>query len=137
MAIFETDAGACGSVVVSQVSPGRKNRLWFSFAGPAASYSFDQELPDSLWVGSSAANRMVMRDPNTLAEAAAPCSPLPAGHPQGYQDAFNAFVGDVLAAMAGGEPDGLPTFTDGLRASVLTQAVVDAARTNSWVEVPT
>jgi len=38
---------ATGSVVVSQVSPGRKNRLWLSFDGTAASYAFDQELPDT------------------------------------------------------------------------------------------
>jgi predicted dehydrogenase len=48
--LFETDQGAIGSLVVSQVSPGRKNRLWFSLDGAAASLSFDQELPDSLWV---------------------------------------------------------------------------------------
>ena len=34
--LFETDAGACGSVVVSQVSPGRKNRLWFEVDGADA-----------------------------------------------------------------------------------------------------
>ena len=43
MVIFETDQGATGSVTVSQVSPGRKNRLWFSFDGTEACYSFDQE----------------------------------------------------------------------------------------------
>jgi predicted dehydrogenase len=134
--VFETDAGACGSVVVSQVSPGRKNRLWFSFDGTAASYSFDQELPDSLWVGGQAENRVVMRGPDTLSEGAAAYARLPSGHPQGYQDAFNAFVTDVYAAVAGRKPEGLPAFADGLRAAVLTQAVVDAATTSSWVDVP-
>ena len=33
MLIFETDAGAPGSAVVSQVSAGRKNRLWFELSG--------------------------------------------------------------------------------------------------------
>ena len=47
--LFETDKGAAGSLVVSQVTPGRKNRLWFSFDGTEASYSFDQEQPDTLW----------------------------------------------------------------------------------------
>ena len=32
--LFETDRGATGSLVVSQVTPGRKNRLWFSFTAP-------------------------------------------------------------------------------------------------------
>ena len=41
---FETDHGVVGSLV-SQVSPGRKNRLWFSIEGAEQSLSFDQELP--------------------------------------------------------------------------------------------
>ena len=35
-----------GSVVVSQVSPGRKNRLQFEIAGADATLSFDQEQPE-------------------------------------------------------------------------------------------
>jgi predicted dehydrogenase len=134
--LFDTDRGASGSVVVSQVSPGRKNRLWFSFDGPSASYTFDQELPDSLWVGGKRANQVVPRGPDTLSEPAAAYALLPAGHPQGYQDCFTAFVGDVYGAIGGQKPDGLPTFTDGLRAAVLTAAVVESAAQSSWVEVP-
>ena len=50
--VFETDRGAVGSLVASQVTPGRKNRLWFSLDGATTSMAFDQELPESLWVGS-------------------------------------------------------------------------------------
>ncbi len=136
--LFETDRGAAGSVVVSQVSPGRKNRLWFSFDGTDASYAFDQELPDSLWVGGRRENRVVPRGPDNLtSESARAGSRLPAGHPQGYQDCFNAFVADVHAAVKGERPHGLPTFGDGLRATVITEAVLDSARNHSWVEVPT
>jgi predicted dehydrogenase len=135
--LFETDRGATGSVVVSQVSPGRKNRLWFSFDGPVASYVFDQEAPDALWVGGVTENRIVPRGPDTLSTATARSyARLPAGHPQGYQDSFTAFVSDVYAAIAGQKPDGLPTFADGWRAAVLTQAVMDSARNQTWVEVP-
>jgi len=134
--LFDTDRGASGSVVVSQVSPGRKNRLWFSFDGPSASYTFDQELPDSLWVGGKRANQVVPRGPDTFSESAAAYARLPAGHPQGYQDSFTAFVTDVYRAIGGQKPDGLPTFTDGLRAAVLTAAVVESAAQSSWVEVP-
>jgi len=135
--LFETDRGAMGSVVVSQVSPGHKNRLWFSFDGPVASYVFDQEVPDALWVGGVTENRIVPRGPDTLTSAAATSyARLPAGHPQGYQDSFNAFVSDVYSAVAGQKPDGLPTFADGLRAAVLTQAVLDSAHDQTWVEVP-
>ena len=135
--IFETTQGATGSVVVSQVSPGRKNRLWFSFDGTQASYSFDQENPDTFWVGGTDENRTVLRGPDTLTDPEARSyARLPAGHPQGYQDSFTAFVGDVYAAVAGTPREGLPTFADGHRAAVITEAVLNSAKTNSWVEVP-
>ena len=134
--LFDTDRGASGSVVVSQVSPGRKNRLWFEFDGPSASYAFDQELPDSLWVGGKRGNQVVPRGPDTFSGPAAGYARLPAGHPQGYQDSFTAFVADVYAAIGGHKPDGLPVFADGLRAAVLTAAVVESAADETWVEVP-
>ena len=134
--LFDTDLGATGSVVVSQVSPGRKNRLWFSFDGADASYVFDQELPDTLWVGGRQESTVVPRGPDTLrSEGAVGYARLPAGHPQGYQDSFNAFVADVYTATSGAAPDGLPTFADGHRAAVLTEAVITAAHKEAWVEV--
>ena len=48
---FETDLGAIGSVVVSQVSPGRKNRLWLELDGAEEALVFDQERPETLWCG--------------------------------------------------------------------------------------
>jgi len=134
--VFETDLGAIGSVVISQATPGRKNRVWFSFDGPDTSYSFDQEVPEALWVGTCAQNLVVLRGTAAPGTATDRFSRLPAGHPQGYQDAFNAYVADVYAAVDGAVPDGLPTFADGLRAAVLTQTVLDAAVSERWVEVP-
>ena len=135
--VFETDQGATGSVVASQVSLGRKNKLWFSFDGTESSYVFDQEQPDSLWVGGTSENRVVPRGPQTLgSDEARRLSFLPAGHPQGYQDCFNAFVADTYAAVAGNAPQGLPTFADGHRAALITAAVLDSAKTDSWIEVP-
>jgi predicted dehydrogenase len=132
--LFETDRGATGSVVLSQATPGRKNRLWFSFDGPDASYAFDQERPDELWVGGRALTAVVARGAEGTGTAAAAYSRLPAGHPQGYQDAFDAYVADVYRAVCGEVVDGLPTFEDGLRAAVLTEAVVRSARAGDWVE---
>ena len=61
-----------------------------------------------------------------------------AGHLPGasYLDCFTAFVADVYAAAAGDPPDGLPTFDDGLRAAVITDAVLASAAGGGWVEVP-
>lgn len=132
--MFETDRGAAGSVTISQVSHGRKNRLSFTVDGAAESLFFDQENPESLWIGGREVNRQLLRG-TSESDSAARYSVIPAGHPQGYQDSFAAFVGDTYAALSGETPDGLPTFADGLRAARLTQAVIDSSRKGSWVEV--
>jgi predicted dehydrogenase len=133
--LFRTDRGATGSVVISQVSPGRKNALTFSFDGTQASYAFDQERPETLWVGGLGETLLVLREPEQLAAAAGRYAVLPAGHPQGYQDCFTGFFSDVIAAARGEEVAGLPTFADGLRAARITAAVVESAGTGGWVDV--
>jgi predicted dehydrogenase len=133
--IFRTDKGAQGSLVLSQVSAGRKNKLWFSFESPEESFVFDQEAPDSLWVGGLKSNQIVMRGTTAEAAEAKPYSFLPAGHNQGFQDCFNAFVTDSYRAIGGEKVDGLPTFADGLRATQLTSAAIESAETGKWVEL--
>jgi predicted dehydrogenase len=133
--IFKTDKGAQGSLVLSQVSAGRKNKLWFSFESATESFVFDQEAPESLWIGGLASNQVVMRGVAEESEEAKMYSILPAGHPQGYQDCFNSFVGDTYRAIAGANVEGMPNFGDGLRAAKLTEAVLKSAKSGNWVEV--
>ncbi|HEU4534999.1 MAG TPA: Gfo/Idh/MocA family oxidoreductase [Polyangiaceae bacterium] len=132
---FETDRGAAGSLVVSQVSQGRKNRLWFEIDAAHEALAFDQEDPERLWVGSREGQQTVLRDPARLSPEAARYATLPAGHAQGYGDAFDAFVADAYAAVRGEAPEGLPTFDDGLRAARVTEAVLASARSGAWQEV--
>ncbi len=135
---FETDAGAIGSVVVSQVSAGRKNRLWIELDGTEEALAFDQEQPEELWCGRREAVTIVRRDPATLSPAAARFAFLPGGHPQGYADCFDAFVADFYDAVRSGSAvDGMPTFSDGLRAAHITDAVLTSSREERWVDVPT
>ncbi len=134
---FETDRGAIGSAVISQVSAGRKNRLWLELDGAEEALVFDQESPESLWCGRREATTILRRDPATLSPPAARLAFLPAGHPQGYADCFDLFVADAYAAVAGGEaPDGMPVFADGLRAAQITEAVLASAAADAWVDVP-
>jgi predicted dehydrogenase len=134
---FETDGGALGAVVVSQVSAGRKNRLWLEVDAARGSVAFDQEDPETLWCGGRDVSTLVRRDPGVLTGSAARLAVLPPGHPQGYQDCFDLLVADVFAGIrTGAAPDGLPSFDDGVRAARITDAVVRSARDGGWVEVP-
>jgi predicted dehydrogenase len=134
--LFRTDGGAIGSAAVSQVSAGRKNRLWFEISSTDATLAFDQESPETLWVGGREASAIVARDFATLEAEAARYVTLPGGHPQGYHDCFDAFIADTYAAIRGEDvPDGLPGIADGLRAARITEAVMASAREGDWVEV--
>ena len=132
---FETRGGVLGSATISQVSPGRKNRLLLEVSGTEATVAFDQEESEKLWVGGRERSQLLVRDPDTLSSAAAQYASVPAGHPQGYQECFAGFVADTARAVAGEQPDGLPTFADGLRAARIADAVVRSAADQSWVGV--
>lgn len=134
---FVTDAGTLGTLVLSQVSAGRKNRLHLEISGVETSFAFDQEQPESIWLGKRGESGLLQRGDGMVSADAQRLSFLPTGHAQGYQDCFNAFVTDSYAAFLGAEPDGLPTLADGLRAAVICDAAVESARHGGeWQELP-
>jgi predicted dehydrogenase len=133
---FRTAAGVVGSFAGSQVAAGRKNRLALEVSGTEHSFAFDQEDPERLWIGDESGHRILVRDPQQLAAAAAEYAIVPSGHAQGYQDAFNAFVRDTYRAIQGDRPDGLPDFGAGLRSARIVDAVVRSRDAGSaWIDV--
>lgn len=133
--MFTTDQGATGSVVISQISGGRKNRLWFEIDGANAAIAFDQENPETLWLGEQQHSTVLTRSPENLSKEAASYAPLPGGHPLGYHDCFDRFVAETYEAATTGIADGLPVFRDGLRAATITEAVLRSAQEDRTVEV--
>jgi predicted dehydrogenase len=133
--LFETSGGVIGTLHVSQVAVGHKNGLSIEINGERESLIFDQETPDVLRVGTKQGFLSRLRSEDLVPEAAR-YSLVPAGHAQGYQDAFNAFVLDSYRATGGDVPEGLPTFADGYRAASLTDAVLRSHHTSAWVETP-
>ena len=133
--VVELAGGAIGTLLISQVAPGRKNALVVELSGARETVRFEQERPERLWLGRVDGSRLVDRDPARLSREAARLSLVPAGHPMGYQDAFNAFVADAYAAIGGARPEGLPDFADGLRSARVTEAVLASARSGDWAEV--
>ena len=126
--MFRTDAGVLGTMLVSQVSPGRKNHLHLEVAGADASLRFDQEHAETLWLGRRERNETIWRDPAFLDPSAARVTSMPAGHAEGYTGCFEAFVADTYAAIGGARPDILPRFADGARSARIVDAVVASAR---------
>jgi predicted dehydrogenase len=139
--MFRTVNDVAGSAVISQLSAGRKNRLWVEVDGASQSAVFDQEQPEQLWVGAEAAASLLVRDPNHGSAEQRRLATLPAGHAQGYAQCFESYVADSYAAIDaqhgdGQVPDGLPTFADGARAAAICDAMLQSAATRQWVPVP-
>ena len=133
--LFRSATAVPGSMLVSQVAAGRKNRLWFELDGSVGSAVFDQENPESFWTGTAEGGEVFKRASGYGSAEQRRLSYLPAGHAQGYGDCFAAFVADTYAAISGEQPDGLPTFADGLRSARIVDAVVRSAADSTWTKV--
>jgi predicted dehydrogenase len=132
--LFRMTGDIVGTLTVSQVAAGRKNRIWIEIEGSEGNLAFNEERPDRLWIGRSGANQEVVRDPAQLSPDARRVSTLPAGHHEGFNDQFAAFLRDVYAAVAGGLRQ-FPNFDDGVRSAHITDAVLRSSASRSWVEV--
>ena len=138
--LFRTANDIAGSAVISQLSAGRKNRLWVEVDGMHRSAVFDQEQPEQLWIGSEAGAEILVRDPTRGSAEQRRLSLLPAGHPQGYAQCFENYVVDSYAAVDayaghGQAPHGLPNFADGARAAEICDAMLRSAASGEWVGV--
>jgi len=128
---------ARGAFTVSQVSAGRKNRFAFEIFGSKAGVAWDQEQPDSLWIGHrNEPNQLIIKDPSLFYPAAATYADLPGGHSEGYDDThkqlFKRFYAKVADPSA---PVDYPTFEDGLRGMILLDKVAESAAKRAWVDV--
>ncbi len=138
--LFRTANDIAGSAVITQLSAGRKNRLWVEIDGMQRSAVFDQELPEQLLIGADAGTQILVRDPNHGSSEQRRLSLLPAGHVQGFAQCFENYVNDSYAAIdayngEGESPEGLPTFADGARAAAICDAMLQSAQSRQWVKV--
>jgi predicted dehydrogenase len=129
--------GARGAFAVSQVSAGRKNHLAFEVDSADAAFAWNQEQPDTFWMGRRGAPNLGYVRDAVITEFS---SQLPAGHPMGWRDALCNLLADFYG-QAQAEPNrvvGVPsfaTFADGYRATLLVDSIMESRRTGTWVEV--
>lgn len=131
--------GTRGVLTVSQVSAGRKNRLFFEINGSKASLSWDSERPNELWVGRrDGPNQVIMKDPSLLEPEAREIASYPGGHNEGFPDTFKQLQGKIYAYLLAGDfsqkPD-FPTFADGHYEMLLCEAIERSAKEARWVTV--
>jgi predicted dehydrogenase len=133
------DGGARGSLVVSQVSTGRKNSLRFEVDGSEGALAWDSERHEELWIGRrDEPNELLLRNGMLMHEEAASRTHLPVAHAEGFADTFRELYRAVYADVAQGGPSerpDYPTFRDGHVENVLCDAVATSSRERRWVEV--
>ena len=132
--------GARGSLVVSQVSGGRKNSLRFEVDGSLGALAWDSERHEELWLGNrDRPNETLLRNAALMHPAAAAHTHLPVAHAEGFADTFRELYRAVYDDVARGAPSAepaYPTFRDGHVENVLADAVALSNRERRWVEVP-
>lgn len=133
--IFRATGGTVGTLTVSQVSPGRKNRLWLEIDAADASVVFDQENSEWLWLGRRSAGEIIARDGRGTTAPRGDTSFLPPGHPRGFVECFASLFADVYCAIRNEPGRDFPTFDDGARSAVLTEAVLRSASERKWVRI--
>ena len=130
-----------GAVTLSQVSAGRKNRLFFQIDGSERSVAWDQDQPGVLWCGYR--DRPNEFEPKQVKDSKRK-SHSPTYHRAGFgnewADAVTAVVRRVYRYIGSGKKPGrdatnFPTFAEGYEAAVLVDRILNSSRQKRWVKI--
>lgn len=137
--------GAKGVLHSSQISVGDENNLNLRVYGTKAGLEWYQEHPNELIVKFPDQPRRVLRRGNGyLSEQAKRFTRIPAGHPEGYleafgniyQEAFRAITAEVEGAALPKDLD-YPTIDDGVYGMQFIETVVKSAKAGAkWTKFP-
>ena len=134
--------GAKGTLVCSQIACGEENRLSIRVYGSEAGLEWHQQEPNALIYKPAGKPWVRLRTGRSyLSEPAQAAARLPAGHPEGYLEAFanvyRGFMEDVRRVELGQPPArDYPGVRDGLRGlHFIAQAVASSRAGSVWLSV--
>jgi predicted dehydrogenase len=137
--LFRYTSGARGVMTVSQVSAGRKNRLYYEIDGARSAIAWDGENPNELWIGHrDRPNELLLKDPALMSSESRQFAGYPGGHAEGFPDTFKNLYRSVYSYLEEGNLDAtpdFPTFEDGHLALRVGEAILRSARENRWVGI--
>jgi len=137
--------GAKGIIHASQISVGDENNLNIRIYGTKAAVEWYQEHPNQLIVKYPDKPREIWsRGNGYVGKAAAGVTRIPAGHPEGYLEAFGNIYKEAFRAIraeVAGQPLpkdlDFPTIDDGVEGMAFIQTVVkSSAKGAKWVKFP-
>ncbi len=139
--LLRLENGAKGILTCSQIAAGEENGLVIRVYGTQAGLEWHQMEPNTLILKQQGQPSQVLRagQPYMSPEAQA-ATRLPAGHPEGFLEAFaNVYklvIADIRRSGAGEAPlGGYPTVYDGLRGMNFIVKVVESSQKGGvWVD---
>jgi predicted dehydrogenase len=125
--------GVVGSATFSGVTAGEPNGCSIDVDGTEGGFGWRVDRPDEI-VHRRADGSLVriIRNPDAMAAPAARLSFSPAGHAEGFGDAFRNLFRDVYSAISGADVS-YPTLADGYRMVAIVKAIQTSARTRRAV----
>lgn len=135
--LLELEGGVRGVLLASQISTGERNHLRLRVYGADRALDWSQEDPERLTlIDGDGGRRILFRGDPALCEEAGAATRLPAGHPEGFIEAFaNVYRG--VSATVRGESALLdfPTVQDGARGVHFVHRAVESSRSGAWVDM--
>ncbi|MDX9929219.1 MAG: Gfo/Idh/MocA family oxidoreductase [Bacteroidales bacterium] len=142
--LLRFENGVKGSLLASQIATGEENNLRIRVYGEKGSLSWEQMNPNDLLVRITGSPYQVYRTATLSGnegERNMKYTRLPAGHPEGFIEAFanlyRCFAGDIRAVNENMTPENdYPGVAEGLRGMRFLEAVVSSSAANSkWTAV--
>jgi len=121
---------ACGMLWASQIAPGNENGLKLRVYGSKGGIEWQQEQPNMLRLALfGRPSELVTRASNAVGPAGQRVTRIPAGHPEGYLEAFATIYSEIATAIRG-EADEATLFP-GIEDGVAGVAFIEAAKQSS------
>lgn len=137
--------GARGMLWASQVAPGNENNLKLRVYGSKGGLEWRQEHPNQLhWSPFGEPTQIIARATGAANASAARVSRIPAGHPEGYLEAFATLYSEIAQAIRAARKGGakadkaahFPTIEHGLKGVAFIEAVVASSKKGGrWTKV--
>ena len=138
--LMRLEKGAKASLVLSKVATGEENGVRVRIYGEKASLFWNQEDPNVLSVKYPFEPERIYKRNAPYIAAASPLSKrlsrIPAGHPEGFIEAFANIYREFCAAVRDGREADFPGISEGVMSMKFVDAVLKSAKSGSrWVRL--
>ncbi len=130
--LLRFDAGARGALIASQISAGERNAIRLRVYGETGGLDWQQETPNTLTLNRlDGPSQVFHAGAGYLSPGVQAMIRIPAGHPEGYLEAFANLYREFADAI-GGKPGRVPGIDEGVRGMAFVAEAVESSRTRAW-----